>query len=106
MGYVNKKDAVRNMSNPKDFDIFKARFLKKYEKANEEINRLYENNDIDILFDYIQAINSIALNVGSQFLKNDTDFVLDKMKKGELTPSDLEALIETIQAVYNELKLL
>ena len=104
MGYVNKKDAVRNMSNPKDFDIFKARFLKKYEKANEEILRLFENNDIDELYEYVQAINSIALNVGSQFLKNDTDFVLEKIKKGELSPSDLEALNETVLAVYNELK--
>ena len=50
--------------------------------------------------------NNISLNVGSAFLKNDTDYVIDKIKKGELSPNDLEALSETLDNVYSELRIL
>ena len=106
MSYVNKKEAVRNLSNPKDFDVFKNMYLKKYGDAKEKIAKLYSEQELDELLNYIQGINNIALNVGSAFLKNDTDYVIDKLKKGDLTPNDLEALSETIDNVYTELRIL
>ena len=106
MSYVNKKEAVRNLSNPKDFDVFKNMSLKKHSDAKEVIAKLYSENDLDELLNYIQAINNISLNVGSAFLKNDTDYVIEKIKKGELSPSDLEALSETLDNVYTELRIL
>ena len=106
MSYVNKKEAIRNLSNPKDFDVFKNMYLKKYSDAKEVIAKLYSENDLDELLNYIQTINNISLNVGSAFLKNDTDYVIEKIKKGELSPSDLEALSETLDNVYTELRIL
>jgi hypothetical protein len=106
MSYVNKKEAVRNLSNPKDFDVFKNMYLKKYSDAKEKIAKLYSEQELDELLNYIQGINNIALNVGSAFLKNDTDYVIEKLKKGDLTPNDLEALSETIDNVYTELRIL
>lgn len=104
MAYINKKDAVRNLSNPKDFDVFKNMYLKKYTNAKEKIGNLYANNELEDLLNYIQAINNLALNIGSSILKGDTDFVLDKLKRGELSPQDLEALSETLDNVELELK--
>ena len=106
MSYVNKKEAIRNLSNPKDFDVFKNMYLKKYCDAKEKIAKLYSDNQLDELLEYVQAINNISLNVGSAFLKNDTDYVIEKIKKGELSPSDLEALSETLDNVYTELRIL
>ncbi len=106
MSYVNKKEAVRNLSNPKDFDVFKNMYLKKYSDAKEKIAKLYSEQELDELLNYIQGINNISLNVGSAFLKNDTDYVIEKLKKGDLTPNDLEALSETIDNVYTELRIL
>ena len=106
MSYVNKKEAVRNLSNPKDFDVFKNMYLKKYSDAKEKIAKLYSEQELDELLNYIQGINNIALNVGSAFLKNDTDYVIEKLKKGDLTPNDLEALSETLDNVYSELRIL
>ncbi len=106
MSYVNKKEAIRNLSNPKDFDVFKNMYLKKYSDAKEKIAKLYSENDLDELLNYIQAINNISLNVGSAFLKSDTDYVIEKIKKGELSPSDLDALSETLDNVYTELRIL
>ena len=97
MSYVNKKEAVRNLSNPKDFDVFKNMYLKKYSDAKENVAKL---------LNYLQGINNISLNIGSAFLKNDTDYVIDKIKKGELSPNDLEALSETLDNVYSELRIL
>ena len=106
MSYVNKKEAIRNLSNPKDFDVFKNMYLKKYSDAKEKIAKLYSDNQLDELLEYVQAINNISLNVGSAFLKNDTDYVIEKIKKGELSPLDLEALSETLDNVYTELRIL
>ncbi|MCR5646805.1 MAG: hypothetical protein K6F81_00810 [Acholeplasmatales bacterium] len=103
MSYVNKKEAVRNLSNPKDFDVFKNMYLKKYSDAKEKIAKLYSDNQLDELLEYVQAINNISLSVGSAFLKKDTDYVIDKIKKGELSPTDLEALSETLDNVTMEL---
>ena len=103
MAYVDKKEALRNLSNPKDFDVFKNMFLKKYSDAKEKVATLYSNNELDDLLNYTQAINNLSLNIGSSILKGDTDFVLDKLKRGELSPQDLEALSETLDNVILEL---
>ena len=58
MPYVDKKEALRNLSNPKDFDVFKNLFLKKYSNSKEKIANLYSNNELDELLNYLQAINS------------------------------------------------
>ncbi len=102
MSYVNKKEAVRNLSNPKDFDVFKNMYLKKYSDAKEKIAKLYSENDLDELLNYVQAINNISLNVGSSFLKNDTDYVIEKIKKGDFN-DDLEDTDEKILLVYQKL---
>lgn len=106
MSYVNKKDALRNLSNPKDFDVFKNMYLKKYNNAKEMVAKYYTEGLLDDLLEYIKAINNISLNVGSQILNNDTSFVIEKIKRGELSPQDLEALAETLDNVYTELRIL
>ena len=62
MGYVNKKDALMNLSNPKDFDVFKNRFLKTYKDAVEKI--VFIKNNQEELYNYISGMNNISLNVG------------------------------------------
>ena len=106
MPFVDKNIAIKNLANPKDFDIFKNRFLKMYKNGVEEIIRLYNNNDIDDLYTYISNINNISLNIGSSILFNDTNEILDKIKRGELTPQILEDLYQTLRYVYDELELL
>lgn len=106
MPFVDKNTAIKNLANPKDFDIFKNRFLKIYKDAVSEIVRLYENNNIDELYNYISGINNISLNIGSSVLYNDTLEVLDKIKRGELAPQILDDLYQTIRYVYDELKML
>ena len=106
MPFVDKNIAVKNLANPKDFDIFKNRFLKVYKGAVEEIVRLVENNDMDSLYNYISGINNISLNVGSSILYNDTLELLDKIKRGELSPQILDDLYQTLRYVYDELSLM
>ena len=106
MPFVDKNIAVKNLANPKDFDIFKNRFLKIYKNAVEEIVRLAENNDMDSLYNYISGINNISLNIGSSILYNDTQELLDKIKRGELSPQILDDLYQTLRYVYDELSLM
>ena len=106
MPFVDKNTAIKNLANPKDFDIYKNRFLKVYKNAVEEIVRYYDNNDYDGLYSYISGINNISLNVGSSILFNDTEELLDKIKRGELTPQILDDLYQTIRYVYDELQAL
>ena len=106
MPFVDKNIAVKNLANPKDFDIFKNRFLKVYKGAVEEIVRLVENNDMDSLYNYISGINNISLNIGSSILYNDTLELLDKIKRGELSPQILDDLYQTLRYVYDELSLM
>ena len=106
MPFVDKNIAVKNLANPKDFDIFKNRFLKIYKGAVEEIVRLVENNDMDSLYNYISGINNISLNIGSSILYNDTLEILDKIKRGELSPQILDDLYQTLRYVYDELSLM
>lgn len=106
MPFVDKNIAVKNLANPKDFDIFKNRFLKIYKNAVEEIVRLVENNDMDSLYNYISGINNISLNIGSSILYNDTQELLDKIKRGELSPQILDDLYQTLRYVYDELSLM
>ncbi|MBQ9519879.1 MAG: hypothetical protein IJR67_00180 [Acholeplasmatales bacterium] len=104
MGYVNKKDALMNLSNPKDFDVFKNRFLKTYKDAVEKI--VFIKNNQEELYNYISGINNISLNVGSQILFTDTKDILEKIKRGEVSPQDFDDLYITIRNVYQELELL
>ena len=106
MPFVDKSIAVKNLANPKDFDIFKNRFLKIYKNVVEEIVRLVENNDMDSLYNYISGINNISLNIGSSILYNDTQELLDKIKRGELSPQILDDLYQTLRYVYDELSLM
>ena len=103
MPFVDKKIAVKNLANPKDFDIFKNRFLKIYKNSVEEIVRLYNNNDFDELYNYISGINNISLNIGSSILYNDTLELLDKIKRGEYSNLALDDLYQTLRYVYDEL---
>lgn len=106
MAFVDKNTAIKNLANPKDFDIFKNRYLKVYKDAVSEIVRLFDNNDIDDLYKYISGINNISLNIGSSVLYNDTLEIMDKIKRGELTPQLLDDLYQTIRYVYDELMML
>ncbi len=106
MPFVDKNIAIKNLANPKDFDVFKNRFLKTYKNAVERIISLKEDNNIDELYTYISNINNISLNIGSSILYNDTLEILDKIKRGELTPQILDDLYQTIRYVYDELSLI
>ena len=106
MPFVDKNIAIKNLANPKDFDVFKNRFLKTYKNAVERIISLKEDNNIDALYTYISNINNISLNIGSSILYNDTLEILDKIKRGELTPQILDDLYQTIRYVYDELSLI
>ena len=106
MPFVDKKIAIKNLANPKDFDVFKNRFLKMYKNAVEEIVRLVDNNDMDDLYNFISGINNISLNIGSSILYNDTLELLDKIKRGELSPQILDDLYQTLRYVYDELSLM
>lgn len=106
MPFVDKNTALKNLANPKDFDIFKNRFLKMYKDAVSDIVRLYDNKETDELYKYISGINNISLNIGSSVLYNDTLEVLEKINKEELVPQILDDLYQTIRYVYDELKML
>ena len=106
MPFVDKNIAIKNLANPKDFDVFKNRFLKTYKNAVERIISLKEDNNIDELYTYISNINNISLNIGSSILYNDTLEILDKIKRGELTPQKIDDLYQTIRYVYDELSLI
>jgi len=106
MPFVDKNIAIKNLANPKDFDVFKNRFLKTYKNAVERIISLKEDNNMDELYTYISNINNISLNIGSSILYNDTLEILDKIKRGELTPQILDDLYQTIRYVYDELSLI
>ena len=106
MPFVDKNIAVKNLANPKDFDIFKNRFLKVYKNSVEDITKLVDNNDTDELYKYISGINNISLNIGSSILYNDTLELLDKIKRGEVSPQILDDLYQTLRYVYDELSLM
>ena len=106
MPFVDKKTALQNLANPKDFDIFKARYLKSYKNAVENIIKLLDDNDIDDLYNYISGINNISLNIGSSILYNDTLELLEKIKRGELSPQMFDDLYQTLRYVYDELELM
>jgi hypothetical protein len=103
MPFVDKNTAIKNLANPKDFEIFKQRFLKTYKNGVEEIVRLYNNQEMDDLYNYISKINNISLNIGSSILYNDTLEILEKIKRGELSPQILDDLYQTLRYVYDEL---
>ena len=103
MPFVDKNIAIKNLANPKDFDIFKNRYLKVYKNSVEEIVRLYNNDDYDGLYNYISGINNISLNIGSSILYNDTNEILDKIKRGDISTLGLDDLYQTLRYVYDEL---
>ncbi len=106
MPFVDKKTALQNLANPKDYDVFKARYLKMYKNAVERIVKFIGDNDIDDLYNYISGINNISLNIGSSILYNDSLEILDKIKRGELSPQMFDDFYQTLRYVYDELELI
>ena len=104
MSYVDKNTALRNLANSdKLFFKFKTNFLTRYKNGVEEITNLVAENDIDGVYNYINSIKSYALNIGSEALDNDSNLVLEEIKRNGKIPS-LEVFIETFRYVYAELE--
>ena len=104
MSYVNKNTALRNLANSdKLFLKFKTNFLNRYKNAVEDLTNLTSSNDIDGVYNYINSIKSYALNIGSEALDNDSNDVLEEIKRSGKIPS-LEVFIETVRYVYIELE--
>jgi len=104
MSYVNKNTALRNLANSdKLFLKFKTNFLSRYKNAVEDLTNLTASNDIDGVYNYINSIKSYALNIGSEALDNDSNDVLEEIKRNGKIPS-LEVFIETFRYVYIELE--
>ena len=103
MSYVDKNTAIKNLSNPKDFDIFKARYLKTSANAQERIFNLFNDNDFDELYNYINNIFNLSLNIGSDILYNDSKLILDKIKNNSLNSQVLDNYCETLENVTMEL---
>jgi hypothetical protein len=103
MSYVDKNTAIKNLSNPKDFDIFKARFLKISANSQEKIFNLFNENNFDDLYNFVNNIFNLSLNIGSDILYNDSKLVLDKIKTNTLSALVLDNYCETIENVTMEL---
>ncbi len=104
MSYVDKNTALRNLANSdKLFLKFKTNFLTRYKNGVEKITNLVAENDIDGVYNYINSIKSYALNIGSEALDNDSNLVLEEIKRNGKIPS-LEFFIETFRYVYAELE--
>lgn len=103
MSYVDKNTAIKNLSNPKDFDIFKSRFLKITSNSQERIFNLFNDNNFDELYNFINNIFNLSLNIGSDILYNDSKLILDKIKSNSLNASLLDSYCETLENVTMEL---
>jgi len=104
MSYVNKNTALRNLANSdKLFKKFQNNFLNRYKNGIEELTNLVAENDVNGVYDYINSIKSYALNIGSEALDNDSNIVLEEIKRNGKIPS-LEVFIETFRYVYQELE--
>lgn len=103
MNYVDKEIALKYLANSeKLFNKVKDSFLNSYKNAVEDINYLCNTNNIDELYRYIHSIKGISLNIGSMVLYEDSEAVLEKIKKEAKLPS-LEQFIYTLRNVCYEL---
>ncbi len=104
MNYVDKSIAMKYLANSeKIFNKVKESFLNTYKNGVEEINTLYQENDVDALYRYIHSLKGISLNVGSMILYEDACSILEKIKKKEDNLPSLDQFIYTFRNVYLEL---
>lgn len=104
MSYVDKNVALKYCANSQAmFQKNKDRFLANYSNAKNKIASYVSNNDLDGLYNYICAIKNTSLNIGSSVLNDDSDMLLDKIKKGDNIISLIEMYIETLDMVILEL---
>lgn len=103
MNYVDKKIALKYLANSEIlFNKVKQSFLYSYQNGVEEINHFCNTNNVEELYRYIHSIKGISLNIGSMILYEDSEAVLDKIKKEGKIPS-LEQFIFTLRNVCHEL---
>lgn len=106
MAYVDKKEALRNLSNPNDFNTYKNMFNKMYEKdLTKRIKEFVENNDMESLYDSINKINNISLYIGSNILSLECTNLLDSIKKNEINSVQIDSIVDILDQVYIELRI-
>ncbi|MGM9970334.1 MAG: Hpt domain-containing protein [Anaeroplasma sp.] len=104
MGYVDKKVALRYLANSELlFDKIRKSFLNNHKNTPMEIKQYINDNDISSLYNCIHSIKGVSLNVGSIPLYDDSEAVLEVLKKGELNISLINIFIDTFNNVYSEL---
>ena len=107
MAYVDKKDALRSLSNPNDFNIYKNMFIKLYDKdLINKIKQTYNDMQYKDLYDIINNINKISLNIGSNILFELTKEVLESIDKESIDSNKIVELLETIDMVNTEIRLI
>ncbi|MCR5350516.1 MAG: hypothetical protein K6E20_05970 [Acholeplasmatales bacterium] len=107
MAYVNKSDALRNLSNPNDFNIYKNMFIKMYDKnLLEKIKQTYNDKQFNDLYDIINNINKIALNIGSNILFDETKDILADIDKEDIESRKIDEVLEVLEIIYGELQMI
>ena len=107
MPYVDKKNALRYLSNPNDFNTYKAMFSKMYNnKLVEKIKNYKENNSANDLYDVVNNVYNIALNIGSNVLYDEASNILNMINRGEIESISIESIIDVIEQVKIELDLI
>lgn len=81
MAYVDKKLALKYVSNEKNFINIKNKFLLQYQNFTNELNDLIINKNYQLIYSKIHQIKGIALNIGSNILYEDSNYILDTIEK-------------------------
>lgn len=104
MSYVDKKIALQYLANSeKLFDKIKNSFLESYKNAEQDIKKLIDDNNVEELHRYIHSIKGISLNIGSMPLFDDSQAVVEKLKKEEINLPLIENFVETLKLVILDL---
>ena len=104
MAYVDKNVALKYLANSESlFDRIRKGFLANNKDGIEKINQYVEDENIQDLYNYIHSIKGISLNLGSNTLYEDSQAVLEKLKKEEINLPLIEMFIDTFKCVYDEL---
>lgn len=107
MAYVDKREALRNLSNPNDFNIYKNMFIKMYDKnLIDKIKQTYNDKQYQDLYELINNINKIALNIGSLVLFDETKNLLNEIDLNNVDEKTILNNLETIDYVYQELQII
>jgi len=105
MAYVDKKEALRYLSNPNDFNIYKNMFIKLYDKdLINKIKQTYNDLQYKDLYDIINNINKISLNIGSNILFELSKELLESIDKENVDSNKIVELLETIDMVNIEIR--